>query len=165
MEMLEAFGIDYRLLIANFINFGLLLLILYKVGYKPIMKFIAERTAAIETGIKNAERATSALAEAEATQASLLAKARQDAQQLVAEAQQRAEQQGAAIVERSKSEAHKVIEQAKQDIRGQHDQMMREAKQELAGVVILATEKILQAKMDTATDEALLKKVLSDTAK
>lgn len=163
MEMLQAFGIDYRLLIANFVNFGLLLLILYKIGYKPIMKFINERTTTIEAGVKNAERATTALAEAEASQASLLAKARQEAQQLLTEAQQRAEQQGAMIVERSKTEAHKVIDQAKLDIRQQHDQMMREAKQELSAVVVLATEKILRAKLSTAADEELLKKVLSDS--
>lgn len=159
--MLGAFGVDYKLLIANFVNFGILLFVLYKIGYKPMLKFINDRTKTIEDGLKNAALAKQNIAEATQQQQAMLTTARQEAQSIVVAANDQAIKQSQLLIEKSKLEAKKVIDQAKLNIRQEHDQMMQQAKAELTDLVLLATEKVLQQKLDQSADEALLKKVVA----
>ena len=64
MELIKALGIDnYQVLIAQFLNFAVLLFILYKFAYGPMMKMLDERTAKIDKGIKDAEKAKENLKE------------------------------------------------------------------------------------------------------
>ncbi|MBI2415350.1 MAG: F0F1 ATP synthase subunit B [Candidatus Kerfeldbacteria bacterium] len=160
-KMLGAFGVDYKLLIANFVNFGILLFVLYKIGYKPMLKFINDRTKTIEDGLKNAALAKQNIAEATQQQQAMLTTARQEAQSIVVAANDQAIKQSQLLIEKSKLEAKKVIDQAKLNIRQEHDQMMQQAKAELTDLVLLATEKVLQQKLDQSADEALLKKVVA----
>lgn len=162
MELLSALGIDVKILIAQVLNFVLLGFILYKIGYKPILKFVQDRTAKIEQGVQQAEQAKTALAQATAEQQRLLAEAKQAAQAVLDEAKQAALVQGQQLVERSKAEAGKVIEKAKQDIRLEHDKMLQTAKAELGAVVVLACERILREKLTAPADQALIERTLAD---
>lgn len=58
MELLNALGIDWKILLAQFVNFAVLVFVLWKFAYKPIFKFLEDRKNKIEEGIKNAEQAT-----------------------------------------------------------------------------------------------------------
>lgn len=162
MELFSALGIDLKILIAQVVNFVVLGFILYKIGYKPILKFVQDRTAKIEQGLKQAEEAKTALSSAAAEQQRLLAQAKQDGQKVLDEAKTLAATQGQQIVERSKSEAGKVIEKAKHDIRQEHDKMMQTAKAELAEVVTLACERVLREKLTAQEDRALIERTLAD---
>lgn len=162
MELFSALGIDWKILIAQVVNFVLLGFILYKIGYKPILQFVQERTAKIEHGIQQAEQAKMALDNATAEQQRLLAAAKRDGQHLLDEAKTQAMQQGQNIVERSKVEAGKVIEKAKQDIRLEHNKMLQAAKAELGEVVILACERILREKLTSKEDKALIERTLQE---
>src|SRR3989338_8690006 len=156
MELLSALGIDWKILIAQVLNFVLLGFILYKIGYKPILKFVQERTAKIEHGIEQAEQAKAALDSAAVEQNRILQEAKQSAQRLLDEAKAQSLQQGQTIVERSKTEAGKVIDQAKQNIRLEHDKMLQAAKAELTDVVILVCERVLREKLIAKEDKALI---------
>lgn len=162
MELFSALGIDYKILIAQVLNFVLLGFILYKIGYKPILKFVQERTATIELGVKQAGEAKAALDNAMAEQQRLIAQAKTDAQVVLDEAKAHAETQGQVLVERSRTEASKVIDQAKQDIRLQQEKMLQAAKAELGAVVVLACERILKEKLTAPADHALVERTLAD---
>lgn len=162
MELFSALGIDYKILIAQVLNFVLLGFILYKIGYKPILKFVQERTATIELGVKQASQAKAALDTATAEQQRLIAQAKTAAQAVLDEAKTQAETQGQLLVERSKAEASKVIDQAKQDIRLQQEKMLQAAKAELGTVVVLACERILKEKLTAPADQALVERTLAD---
>ncbi len=162
MELFSALGIDWKILIAQVVNFVLLGFILYKIGYQPILKFVQDRTTKIELGIKQAEQAKTALDSATAEQTRILQEAKQAAQRLLDEAKAQSLQQGQTIVERSKTEAGKVIDQAKQDIRLEHDKMLQSAKAELADVVILACERVLREKLTAQEDKALIERSLQN---
>ncbi len=162
MELLSALGLDVKILIAQVVNFVLLGFILYKIGYKPILKFVQERTDKIEKGIQQAEQAQTALDSATAEQKRLIAEAKVDAQRVLDEAKAAAVVQGNQLVERSKAEAAKVIEKAKQDIRLEHDKMLQDAKAELGEVVLLATERILKEKLTAPADKTLIERSLAD---
>ncbi len=160
-QLFEALGLDLKILIAQLVNFAILFAVLYKLGYKPIMKFVAERTATIEEGVKHAEDAKKALADAQQDQDRILAEARKEAQSIITEAREQAVKQADSIVGKSKEQTAKVVDKAKQDIRREHEQMIQQAKAELSDVVLLATEKVLQEKIDAPADKAFVEKTLS----
>lgn len=165
MELLSALGLDLKIFIAQLINFVVLGFILYKIGYQPILKFVKDRTAKIEQGVKEADEAKAALASAKEGQATILAQAKVEAQALLDKAKAQAATQGQQLIDRSKAESQKVVEKAKHDIRLEHDKMVADAKHELASIVLLASEKLLRSKMDTATDKTFVEKTLAELNK
>ena len=54
-EIIKTFHIDWKLLIAQAVNFAIVVFALYKFAYKPLLKTMNERTAKIEQGLKDAE--------------------------------------------------------------------------------------------------------------
>ncbi|HMA79010.1 MAG TPA: hypothetical protein VKP88_07860, partial [Candidatus Paceibacterota bacterium] len=63
-QLIQAFGIDTRLIVVQIINFGLLLALLSYFLYRPILNLLEEREAKITQGIKDAEAAAAAKADA-----------------------------------------------------------------------------------------------------
>ena len=56
-QLLTQLGIDWRLLISQMVNFGLLLLVLWYVAYKPLLKLLRDRRDKIAWGVEKAEEA------------------------------------------------------------------------------------------------------------
>lgn len=162
MKLIEALGLDYRILLAQLFNFTILLAILYKLGYKPILKFVQDRTEKIEAGVKDAEAAKQAVIDGGARQKEILAEARIEAQDILAKAREQADQQGEALVLKSKQSAQHVIEKAKKDIRAEHEQMVEAAKKDVAGMVLQVTETLLREKMDITKDVAFVESTLKE---
>ena len=159
MKLIDALGLDWKILLIQLGNFLILLWLLKKFGFGPIMKFVEERTATIEEGVKNAEDAKTLLANAQEEQQKLLAEARTESQSIIAAARDHANQQGEALVQESKAEAQKVVDKAKRDIASEHQQMLDSAKSEISELVLTATEKVLRQKVD---DSALVDQLVQE---
>ena len=57
-ELITKLGIDWKFLIAQIVNFLVLLFVLYKFAYGPILAMLEKRQKKIEKGLKDAEAAT-----------------------------------------------------------------------------------------------------------
>lgn len=157
MELLQAFGIDTRLLAANLINFLILAGILYKLGYQPILKFVRERQEKIRQGLAHAADAAQKLDEAERTKKVTLMKAHQEAQEILARARDLSEAQSRQALAKTKTEATHIVERAKKEIRDQQAESLRAVKREAATLVVALAEKLLRRKVTAASDEAFIK--------
>lgn len=162
MELFSALGLDVKVFIAQIVNFCVLGLVLYFIGYKPILKFVKDRTNTIDQGVKDAATAKESLAKAEAEHAKIMAEAKAQANTILDEAKQHAVQQGNQLIERSQQEAQKLLDKARQDIHLEHDKMVADAKNELAAIVVLATEKLLHTNVNPQTDQAFIEKTLAE---
>src|SRR3954468_19539365 len=96
-QLFAAFGIDWRLLLIQALNFGLLLVVLSYFLYKPIMRIIDERREKIAEGVRTAEAASRRLAEAKEEGDKQIGEAAREAQALVATARSNAEERKATI--------------------------------------------------------------------
>jgi len=83
-QVLSAFGIDWRLLIFNSINFGLMLLALTYFLYKPLMRILDERRGKVAQGVLDAQAAEEKLVEVEHSRQEVLAQAGFEADELLA---------------------------------------------------------------------------------
>ena len=64
-EIINTFGIKWELMLFQALNFGVLLFLLHRYLYRPILKVVAERESHIKKGMKDAERASRELKSAE----------------------------------------------------------------------------------------------------
>ena len=145
-ELFAAFGIDWRLLLINFFNFGLLLFLLWYFLYEPLTKMLEERRGVVTEGVHNAHRAQKALQEIEQSRIDMLAQASQEADAIVAQARAAAADKGREIVAQNEAAAANLLKEAQ----AQATQLEREAiarsKEEVAKLIVLGMEKTMVEK-------------------
>ena len=159
-ELLNKLGIDYKLLIAQIINFLVLLFVLWKFAYGPILAILEKRQKKIEKGLADAEAAEKRLEESEKKQKEVLRKARTEAKEIVEKAYVQAEKTKSEIAEDAKAQAEKIIQSAKKEIETEKEKTIAEIKSEIGGLVVAATEKIVDEKIDGKKDKELIEKSL-----
>ncbi len=155
-----ALGVDWRLFVAQLINFGILLFVLWKWAFVPIAKKLEERTAKIEKSLHDADRIEKEKREFENWRQAEIIKTRQEASAVVTAAQSEAQKAKQQIAAETKAEQEKIVAQAKQQIDSEKNRSIAEAKSEIANLVTAAAEKILRKKLDAKADQELIKESL-----
>jgi len=143
-ELFAAFGIDWKLLLIQAVNFGLLLAVLTYFLYKPILRIIDERRERIAEGVRAAEAAARRLAEAEEESRTRIGSALREAEQLVASARARADQKGSEIVHAAEHKAQQVIKEAEARAEEAKRLALAASEKEIARAAMLTAEKILR---------------------
>ncbi len=161
MEVLHKLGIDWKLLIAQGVNFLVLLYLLKRFAYAPMLKFLDDREERINAGLVNAEAATEKLKETEAEQKRILAEAQREARSILEEASVAAKKRDGETIEKTKQEVAKILAASEISIKAEKEKMLREAKEELALLVVAATEKVLTKKVSATEDKELIEKSLA----
>jgi F-type H+-transporting ATPase subunit b len=143
-QLFTAFGIDWRLLIIQGVNFAVLLSALTYFLYRPITKMIDDRRAKIAEGVRMAEAADQRLAEAKIEGEGMVGTAAREAEALVAAGRARADEKGSEILHAAEARAAAVMKDAA--ARGDEAQRraLQESEREIARVAMLAAEKILR---------------------
>ncbi len=159
--LLQALGIDGKLLVEQAIAFLILVFILGKFVYPALVKAIDARRDQIEAGMQEAKEAAEALEKAEAKVADMLADARKEADEIIA----RSHQEATAMVADAEEKAKNRSEQIVADARTQLDADVRKAREALKSetikLVALATEHVVNEKLDEKKDANLIKGALS----
>src|SRR3989344_8381212 len=109
MEILKNFGIQPSLLLAQIVNFLIILFLLKKFFYKPIVKALEDRKKRIEESLTNAQTIEDKLQKTEAQSTQIIEETRNNAQVLIAEARAEAQR----LVDQATVEARQIIEEAK----------------------------------------------------
>lgn len=142
-SLVGKFGLDWRLLLAQAVNFGILLSVLTWAVYKPLLKVMAERRAKIERGLTDATAAQQKLAAFESYQQEQLQAFRQRADAILVEAQRIAEQTKKEAATRAADQAAKIVQQATLAIAAEREQMVNQLRGELADLVVAAARKVV----------------------
>ncbi|MBI2334577.1 F0F1 ATP synthase subunit B [Candidatus Daviesbacteria bacterium] len=143
MEILKDFGINPLLLAAQVVNFFILLFILKRFLYKPVLKVLEERKKRIEESLKQAEEIEKKLQATEEQSEKIIAKSLQQAQKILDETKQAA----ARMLEGAKETSAEIISDANvkaSEIVKIRQVMLEQQIREHAGdLIILAFEKII----------------------
>ncbi|MEK7133953.1 MAG: ATP synthase F0 subunit B [Patescibacteria group bacterium] len=145
-DLFAVFGVNWKLLLIQAVNFGLLLTVLTYLLYKPVLKIIDERREKIAEGVRTAEAAARRLAEAKAKGEGLVATAAREAEGLVAAARTRADERGAEIVMTAEARATATLKDAAERAEEAKRLALKESEREIARTAMLAAEKILREK-------------------
>ncbi|MBI2330390.1 F0F1 ATP synthase subunit B [Candidatus Daviesbacteria bacterium] len=142
MEILKQFGINPILLLAQVVNFALLLFILKRFLYKPILKVLEERKKKIEDSLKNAEEIEKKLLETDEKIGKMMGKASDDIQQMMDEVKK----ERAMHLEETKVLAGKmhddIIQKANEEAKVNAVKLEQAVMAKVADIVALGMEKV-----------------------
>lgn len=162
--LLGALGIDGRLFITQLIAFLVLLAILKKWVFPPMIRAIDKRQELLDTTMKEAAAARKALEKAESKADDVLVAARKEADALLV----RSNDAAAAAVQAAEIRAKERADQIVVDARATLDADVRKAqallKKEAVTLVAAATEQVIGEKVDAAKDAKLIEKALQREA-
>ncbi len=161
-SIIQTFHIDFKLLIAQIINFAIVFAVLYKFALKPLQKVMEERSAKIEKSLEDAKKIDANLAKTEDEYKKMISSARKEANEILEQANVQAQKNKEQTVEKAKQEIGVVISKEKQLIKQEKENILRDIKKEAGALVISAAEKLLSKKVDNnKEDEEFIKKTLN----
>jgi F-type H+-transporting ATPase subunit b len=155
-KILSDFGVNWMLLSAQVVNFLVLLFILQKLLYKPILKMLDLRRQKIEESLLNAEKIQKELEETEASREKVINEAIEEGRKIISEATA----QGTLLMAESQAKAREdmeaMMEQGKAMIAGEKDKMTREVKADVARMIEMSLEKVLGSALDSKAQGRLV---------
>lgn len=153
---MDKLGINVTWLLAQVINFGLLLFLLWAIAYKPVLKMLNERKQKIQESLEYAESVKKQAAEQQKEFEQRIAEARREAQAAAAIAAQAGEKEREAILAQARADARKLVEQAKEQIEHERKQMLAELRQEVVQLSLLAAQKAVSQSLDEQAHRRLV---------
>jgi F-type H+-transporting ATPase subunit b len=156
----QLLGLDFRLFIAQLINFVIVLLVLWKWVFGPIGKRLEERAAKIEQSERDSADIAAKHREAEEFRLAEIEKARDQAADIIKQAQKHAEDAKQKIMVEARVSSEKLIEQTKAQLQSEKEKLIGEVREEAANMVVLAVERIVGQRLDDKKDKELIQQSL-----
>lgn len=147
-------------MLAQLVNFAIVLFVLHRFAYKPVLKALNDRAKKIEQGLKDSEAASQKLSAITEQEKDVLKQAREEAQAVLAKAEEQARKSKDEIAVAAKAQAEKIMQDAQKRIEEEKVKMFAEVKGEIAELVVLAAGKILAEKIDPKKEGELLSRIL-----
>ena len=153
------------LILWNLIAFLILLFILGKFAWKPILKSLKTRETNIADALASAEKVKAEMAQLKSQNEALLAKAREERAQMLKEARDTKEKIINEAKEQAKVEANKIITDAQAAIQQQKMAALTDVKNQVGNLVIEVAEKVLRRELGNKTQQETYIKELTDDVK
>lgn len=146
----------FATVIFTFINIIVLYFILKKTLFKPVTKHIDNRTQKIQQALNMAEEAKKKVEEMKLEYDAKLKEAKQEGKIIVDDYKKMAEKAYETIIKDAKKEADMIIQNTKTGLEIEKQQTVSKLKEEMADLVLLASEKVLKQNIDNNTNRKLI---------
>lgn len=160
-----AIGIDWEVLLAQFVNFAILLGLLTVVLYKPMRRMLDERSNKIKESMEQAEQIKEQMTKSEEQVKLQLDTARREGQEILAQAAQMGERLKEEAKGEARQEAEVIVARARTEIERERDQAIDEVKREFVDLAITAAEKVVHESLDREKHRRLIEEVLEQAPK
>ena len=145
-EEFTPFSINTGLIFWTLVVFGILLALLWKLGWPALLKAVEERERRIQQQLEEAERARAEAARLLEEHKRLVAAARAEAQELIAQAREQYEQ---------------LLDRARKEIEGEKEKAILELRREAVDLSIAAASKLIEANLDSDANRRLVTEYLA----
>lgn len=147
------------------LSFLLLLFVLAKFAWKPILGAIRKREETINDSLATAERVKAEMAQLKSENEALMAQAREERAVMLKEAREVKDKIINEAKEQAKAEANKIIVDAQQAIQAQKMAALTDVKNQVGTLVIEVAEKVLRRELSSKADQESYIKQLSEGVK
>ena len=152
--------LDPGLFVWTILTFLLLVFVLAKFAWKPLLKMLQDREDMIRSSLEDAEKAKSELERLNEESEAIMAKARSEAQSILADGKAVAEKVKDDIIAKSKEQANKIREDAGNQIQVEKDKAISEIKKEVVNLTFSVAEKLIQKNLSDADNKSLIEESL-----
>ena len=154
------FNLDLGTSFWTLVIFGILMAILAKWAFPPILGYAQAREERIQDDLDEAKQAREEAKAALEEQREELAQAREEAQAIIAESKQDAESVRQELLSKAKAEQEEILERAKREIEREREQALETIRREAVELSITAASHLLGKKMDAEGDRRVVQEFL-----
>ncbi len=154
---------SYGLIVWTLLAFLIVLFLLKKFAWKPILKSLAEREESIQNAIDEAKKTRDEMASLKSDNEKILIQAKTERDNILKEAREIKEKMIAEAKDRASKEAEKLVASARENIHNEKMKAITELKNQVAVLSIEIAEKILKQELtDKDKQRAIVKNLLDE---
>ena len=154
---------DIGLLFWMIVSFGIVVWLLGKYAWKPILSSVKEREGSIADALNEAKKMREDMAKMSASNEEIMREAREERELLLKDARDIRDKEIADAKTRAKVEGDALLTRARADIQNEKNAAITEMKNQVAELSILVAERILKDKLEvSAAQQGLVDKVMAE---
>lgn len=162
---MENIGIQPIYLIAQIVNFAIIIFLLNKFLYKPILKMLDARKQKIEEQMTLASKMKEEFEKDEKKRQQMLSVAKEEAKKIVEVAKKTGKTKEAEIIEIAKKEAYAIAQKAKDEIASEKEAMKKALEKETIDLAAQIAEKIIADALEEKDQEHIIQRKVRDISK
>lgn len=162
---MENIGISPSAFLIQLINFSIMVFVLGKLLYKPIIRVLSERKKKIEDGLEYETKMKSELLATERKRAEILDKAADEAKKIIEEGKKLGKKTEAEILVKAADEAAVLVAKGKKEIESERAEMEKSLRSKTTEIASAMVEKLLSQVLSQSDQRALIDKKLRDIDK
>ena len=151
---------DPGLFIWTIATFLVLLTLLAKFAWRPIMQALESRQEMIQKSLDDADRAKKELQQVQQESAKIVAEARAEADTIIASTRADSAKLKEDLREKARAEAQSILENAERQIQQERDRALSQIRQEAVDVSLMIASKLIKRNLSQADNEALIEDAL-----
>lgn len=159
-SLFEKLGLEPHILIAQIINFLILIFILHRFLYKPLIKFLDKRQNIIEKGLNDARKAKEELGKIQTIKEEKIIDGEREANKIIEKSKKTAEQKSGLILKEARGKSESIIREAKQMAEEEKKEAKQKLKDEIRDLVIFASSKVLEKNIGPKENEKIINQQL-----
>lgn len=165
MELLKNFGVNPLLLVAQIVNFLVILFVLKRFLYKPVFEVLKNREKTIKEGIEKAQEATLILENAKNEENKILKNAQMESKKLIEDAKEQSVLLAKQLEESAKKRAEIILMEAKEEIQKESKEAETKIMRNISELAVQFLQKSLSELVTKRAQEEIVVKALKQLQK
>jgi len=153
-------GINLKLFIAQLINFAVILLVLWRWAYRPLLRIMHERQKTIAEGLDNAKKIETRLEETEQEYRTKINAAKKEAIAIIEQGKTDAAARAATMKKKAEEDMQALLASARAHINAEKDASLRAVREHAAALITETVRRVVSEKMSTKENEEFIRSVL-----
>lgn len=151
---------ELSVVILTWISFFLLLFILYKFAWHPILISLEKREETIRQSLENADRLKNELAKIEQVCLEEIVKAENKGKEIVEQSRKAAIELAQIIQNKTKEEIQILLENTQREIKAEQEKVLHFLRQESAHIAVTLAGKLIEENLDTEKNRKLVNRLI-----
>lgn len=161
-SVFKDFGIQPILLAAQVVNFVVLLFLLKKFLYKPLLKVLEERRSRVIKSLKDSEEIEEKLIKTAEEQERMLARASKQAQEIVENATKSADQIILEAHQKAQDETKELLARTQENLKAEKEKLFQEVRVEVAHLLSMGLERVIGKMLNKEDQQDLIRRSIKD---
>jgi|SRR3989344_4540907 len=162
---MEQLGIQPSLLLAQIINFAIIVVVLSKLLYKPILGILEKRKKEIEEGLKISERMRQEEENLKGKREKMLEEARREGHKIIEEARRGAKDEEKEILAVARSEAEDIVAKGKKEVERLGGELTKKITRDAATLGVVMAKRLLIKTLNQKDQREILEKHIREIEK
>lgn len=158
--VLGTFGIRGDLFAAQLVNFLLVLVVLWRFVYKPILAILDKREAAIAKSVKDVEEISARMKASEAERDAMLVAVHKESQAIIEGAMKETDARKNEMLEAAKREVERVIAKGKEQLAAEREASLMALRKDVVDIAVRAAAKIVTEGLTEKKSQSLAEEVV-----